>query len=185
VGTNGGGVSVIPFRFVSGVHTDKFPTLNEKAGLADNRVYYMYEDSRSNIWLGTAGGITIVRYNQVNGTIKIIKKITMKDGLIDHRIRIIFEDKQGDIWIGTNEGISIIRSKNLKYAVNPFTSGKNIGMFENLTIDQGLIHNVVYSILEDKQGNIWIGTGGGVTLLKFQDLVNKKWGFFHFPGTSF
>ncbi|MBW8049416.1 MAG: SpoIIE family protein phosphatase [Cytophagales bacterium] len=174
VGTNGGGVSVIPFRNVSGVHTDKFPTLNEKAGLADNRVYYMYEDSRSNIWLGTAGGLTIVRYNQVKGTIKIIKKITMKDGLIDHRVRIIFENKRGDIWIGTNEGISIIRSKNLKYAVNPFTSGKNKVMFENLTIDQGLIHSLVYSILEDMQGNIWIGTGGGVSLLKIQDLVNKN-----------
>ncbi|MCH8317684.1 MAG: hypothetical protein IIA88_04200, partial [Bacteroidetes bacterium] len=165
VGTNGGGVSVIPFRNVSGVNIDKFPTLNEKAGLADNRVYYMYEDPQSNIWLGTGGGLTIVSYNQVDGTIKIIKSFTMKDGLIDHRVRTIFEDKQGDIWIGTNEGISIIRSENLKYAVNPFTSGKNKGMFENLTIDQGLIHSLVYSICEDKHGNIWIGTGGGVSKL--------------------
>lgn len=57
------------------------------------------------------------------------------------------QDKEGNLWFGSNgDGL---------YCFN----GKS---FKNFTMNDGLDNNIVYSILEDKAGNIWVGTKTGL-----------------------
>jgi ligand-binding sensor domain-containing protein len=61
--------------------------------------------------------------------------------------RNILEDTKGNIWIMSFQGI-------IKY------DGK---VFTNYTLKENLIHFHVFSVMEDRSGNIWFGTvGGGV-----------------------
>lgn len=63
-------------------------------------------------------------------------------------ISAIAEDRNGDIWVATmGEGI-------YRY------DGES---FDNFTVKDGLVTNVVYAILEDKDGNLWFGTTNGVS----------------------
>ncbi|MBL0097644.1 MAG: hypothetical protein IPP46_14980 [Bacteroidetes bacterium] len=71
-------------------------------------------------------------------------------------------DKSGLIWVGSIGGVSHFDGKNT-------TDGNGIfkhksGEFIHLTSKNGLTDNNIADILEDKQGNIWIGTfNGGVS----------------------
>ena len=57
-------------------------------------------------------------------------------------------DKSGNLWFGTTgEGV-------YRY------DGK---LFTQFTVKDGLINNTVWSILEDKTGNIWVGTDDGIS----------------------
>ena len=57
------------------------------------------------------------------------------------------QDKSGNIWLASNgDGVH-------------FFDGIN---FSNYREEDGLDNNIVYSILEDKKGNIWVGTKTGL-----------------------
>jgi hypothetical protein len=64
----------------------------------------------------------------------------------------IVQDKIGNIWFGT-EAIDVSKRE---------TEGGlwvyNGTCFKNFLIKDGLSHNAVWSVLEDRAGNIWVGT---------------------------
>jgi len=69
-----------------------------------------------------------------------------------------FCDHLGNLWFGTSGG-----------GVSRY-DGKS---FANFTTDQGLIHNHIVSIAEDREGNLWFGTfGGGVSRYDGKSFVN-------------
>ena len=39
----------------------------------------------------------------------------------------------------------------------------NRGQWRNLTVDDGLAGNIVYSMTQDKAGNYWFGTNNGIS----------------------
>jgi signal transduction histidine kinase/ActR/RegA family two-component response regulator len=52
------------------------------------------------------------------------------------------------------------------------------GKFTVFTTKQGLSNNIVWSIYEDREGNLWIGTeGGGLNCLDHPDLKEEKYTF--------
>jgi serine phosphatase RsbU (regulator of sigma subunit) len=57
------------------------------------------------------------------------------------------QEKSGNIWLGTNSGVS-------KY------DGKS---FTHFTENEGLLNNIVLSMLQDKSGDLWFGTNGGLS----------------------
>ena len=63
-------------------------------------------------------------------------------------IRSIFQDRHNDIWLGT-DGDGVYRY-----------NGKSIILY---TVKDGLSHNQIRTIQEDKAGNIWFATGDGVS----------------------
>lgn len=98
--------------------------------------------------------------NEQKNTSNELPKMTKKQGTYSHMthtglhsdtlvsISNILEDIKGNIWVTTSgEGV---------YCYN----GKT---FTNFTIKEGLITNDVYSIIEDKAGNLWFGTTNGVS----------------------
>jgi ligand-binding sensor domain-containing protein len=63
-------------------------------------------------------------------------------------------DKAGNLWFGSNgEGI---------YCYNPSAERTDGKPFVHFTEKDGLDNNIVYSILEDNLGNLWVGTKTGL-----------------------
>ncbi|NND63575.1 MAG: hypothetical protein HKN48_10345, partial [Flavobacteriaceae bacterium] len=117
----------------------------EKEGFGGNRVSGIAEDDEGNLWFGTTGGLT-----KFNG--ESFEIYSEKEGLLDNWISTMTLDSKGQIWVGTMDGLNIFDGSS----------------FETLAIPKPQIekpepilsHNRITSILEDKNGIMWIGTDG-------------------------
>lgn len=106
----------------------------------------LLEDKNGNIWVGRRGK-GICRYDG-----KTFNNV-LQNGVFDSCVvTVIREDKTGNIWFGTEHG-DITKRETLgglwKY------DGKT---FKNFTTKDGLSYIGVWCIVEDKSGNIWVGT---------------------------
>lgn len=118
-----------------------------KSGLIHFHVVSVFEDSKGNLWFGTArGGLYLF-----DG--KEFKLFTTNDGLADNTVLCYAEDRSGRIWMGTEQGLSCY-DRNAKGS-KPFT---------NYTTAHGLNDNYVGAILCDHSGKLWIGTNKGINL---------------------
>lgn len=84
-------------------------------------------------------------------------------------------DRDGALWLA-GHGVSRLSFPNrLSAQVSPSSKG-----VERFTEEQGLTENVAQAILEDREGNIWVGTGGGLDRFRFRNVL-----WFPFPsGTT-
>ena len=84
-------------------------------------------------------------------------------------------DRDGALWLA-GDGVSRIPFPN-RLSARVSQSTKEV---ERFTEKEGLTENVAQAILEDREGNIWVGTGGGLDRFRFR---NVSW--FPFPsGTT-
>ncbi len=152
IGTYEGGVSKFDGKSFTNFTTDQ--------GLIHNTVWDIMEDKAGNIWFATRGGLSIF-----NGDSFINFKIDQ--GLPDNKLSSVLEDSSGNILIGSwGGGISVIRKSVVDKLVNQSSSKISESIFENYSSNDGLSNNVVYNILEDSTGNIFIGSNEGITVLK-------------------
>lgn len=100
--------------------------------------------SRNELLLCTAKGLYV--FNKSTGNTKIINEDLP---LLSSDIRCVIPESKEKLWIGTN-GNGLL-------AYNPVL--KTIKQF---TINDGLSDNSVYSMLQDKEGNLWMGTNKGL-----------------------
>jgi len=119
--------------------------------LNDNNVYAIIEDSFGNTWIGTNGsGINVLNNKTQHITklkanpINILSGATVQHG----NIRCFFEDQEKNMWIGTVRGLSKYNPRTKKFT-HYNISNSNIG------------NDFIASIISDRKGRIWIGTGGG------------------------
>ena len=131
-----------------------FSNFSESEGLINNTVFYILQDRDENIWFGTNGGVSCY-----NG--KSFSNYTDHEGLSDNKIYSIFQDSLGAYWFGTGRGITKL-TFNVSELDEKLNSPKR-GVFTHITENDGLCNNLVYSILNDKSGNIWFGTNEGVS----------------------
>ncbi len=101
------------------------------------------EDTRGDIWVGTALGLVIIKRGKVIW-------LTRKDGLPNQFIQTLFLDREGILWAGSEEGV-------LKLS-NSF--------IVNYTAASGLPADHVIAIFQDHAGNSWFGTYHGAVLLQ-------------------
>ena len=96
--------------------------------------------------------------------------LTTADGLaldvITRGDKISLCDSNGNLWFGTGSG-----------GVSRY-DGRS---FKNFTTEHGLANNLVWSIIEDKHGNIWFGTNDGVSCYNGNSFINytKAQGLIH------
>lgn len=75
--------------------------------------------------------------------------LTVEDGLSQSTVTAIYQDSRGMVWFGTNDGLN-------KY------NGYEISIFRHNPEDSASIsYDDISDILEDRNGNLWIGTSGG------------------------
>jgi len=121
----------------------RFENFTKKNGLAENRVTASAKDVNGNIWIGHwSGGITYY-----DAATKIFKEILPNNIKLYKSINAILCDKKGVVWFAT-EGEGVLRYEN-----------KN---FTQLTKKDGLLNNIVTSLVELPTGEVWIGTASGI-----------------------
>lgn len=116
--------------------------------LVDNRIYSITSDLDGIIWVGTAGGVS--RFIFSKNPFHFFSNIDFiqKNKLMTDRIYTIYAGKQDELYIGGFDGLEMIDLKSEKFKVIK-KDNKN---FERQT------ENFVRSVIESKNGKLWIGT---------------------------
>ena len=141
---------------------------------SDN-VYCSLQDKSGNLWFGTTGE-GVYRHNGNSFT-----QFTKTDGLTSNTVYSLLEDASGNIWIGTTEGVCRFDGKKIE----PISiTGNSLSLMGNNTFYSSQSKkNTVWSMLQDKTGKIWFGTGDGVyyyngkSFIKFlqtDGVINKE-----------
>ncbi len=133
----------------------------------------MREDSGGRIWLGTDRGlIAFDPYAEI--FTPIMADLTKPTGLSSNRIRAIYPDLAGNLWIGTDDnGLNCLKLPSGDQPLNP-AEAVFIRFQSNPQNQNSLSHNRVLSITQDKSGNLWIGTAGGLNLLTPAEIAKNE-----------
>ncbi len=116
-------------------------------------IHAIFQDSEHQIWLGTRNGLLIFDkpHNQFVPWNKYLNKPDLPS--FNHvRIYFIIQDRSLNLWIGTQNGL---------YRINLGNSTVEVFRKE-LEVHHRLSANLVYYLLEDTEGLIWIATVGGL-----------------------
>jgi signal transduction histidine kinase/ActR/RegA family two-component response regulator len=111
-------------------------------GLPTNTIQAIQQTPDGYMWIGTPAGL--VRFD--GQSFKIYDQQDLHSESSD--VLCLFVDSEGALWVGTNGGGVV------QFAENRFT---------NLNASRGLASNVVWSITEDHENNIWLATDNGLT----------------------
>lgn len=127
------------------------------------------EDTEHNIWVGTKNGDIQVYDTNKNfiGFLNTTGKLSLKAENFGP-IYAMLQDKEGCIWIGTrNKGIIKLTPQDKQtYQLKYFK--------KNSADPFSLNCNYIFSIKEDRQGRILIGTlGGGINYIEKDELGNE------------
>ena len=116
-------------------------------GLAADMADYVVEDWDGNLWIGNNMG-QVTRYDPSRKGHEAFTAFTVGDPLGQWHQDYMTVDRRGHVWlVGSAYGAG--RYDGTRWRV--------------FTTEDGLLHNEVRSIAEDRAGNLWFGTGGGVT----------------------
>jgi signal transduction histidine kinase/ligand-binding sensor domain-containing protein/DNA-binding response OmpR family regulator len=147
IGTNGNGINVYRPQTGTFLNLGKPDSVERDRLSLNGFIRAIEEDSTGNIWIGSHGsGICV--YNLRTRKFRIINR--EKGGLVSDYILSIHTDKDGDVWIGTlGNGLCVFKKKTRK--------------FQYYSESSGLSNGVVYKILEDDSGRIWVSTNKGLS----------------------
>ncbi len=150
VGTRGAGVKV--FNPQTNTFVAHYLAEAGKEGLSHNFVRCIKEDSAGNIWFGTRGG-GLSRFNPHFGVWKTYRHDDNNPNSLSHdAIFSLHFSANGLLWIGTQGGgvccMDVKREQ--------FVAWKE---------EHGLANNVVYAVLEDNKGNLWMSTHQGLSCM--------------------
>jgi PAS domain S-box-containing protein len=70
------------------------------ASLAPGTIFAIHPDSRDNVWVGTAGGLTCIAADR-----RTLRTYGPADGLPAEVVASILEDQAGNLWLGTTRGL--------------------------------------------------------------------------------
>ncbi len=160
--------------------------ITQAHGLGSDLVNTVYEDSRGDMWIGTAGGLT-----RISGD--VFESFTVGNGLLDNPVYAISEDRDGRIWVGTRRGVNILIDGkwfyfNYMYGAPVFafvplqdrqgmligTGGYGIFRYDYETpafapfssIETCAPCNSINAMFQSRDGAVWIASFGGVQRLR-------------------
>ncbi len=121
--------------------------------LRSNYIFSLLEDSLrpGGIWVGTIrGGLHWLNWQ--SGTVEqYTYDSNAENGTLSGNIYTIYADRDNHIWVGTSDGVSrYLRTEN------------RFDRLADETFSQKLPHRNVYGILQDRYGDYWFATAGGL-----------------------
>lgn len=140
----------------------KFSNFNEDNRLCTNQIWSILEDDEGIIWLATNKGLC--KYDGKTFTQISLPYIDVSSDWYQNiyptvnpnQAISIIQDNNGIFWVGTSGGGAY------KYDGKTF---QNILAEKGRKYEDSLHHNVIQSIIQDKNGNIWFASmsNGGIT----------------------
>jgi signal transduction histidine kinase len=116
-------------------------------GLSHDWVRSLCEDQEGNIWIGSGGGLDVLRPRKV-------KMLNPPDDWQGRAVLSFIVRPQGDAWIGT-EGAGLYHYR--------------AGQWDSFTENSGLSNLFIWSVLETRRGELFVGTWGGGLMVKQGD----------------
>ena len=126
-----------------------FLNFTSEQGLVNNSIICITEDASGSLWFGTSGG-GLSRYDGLS-TIEY----AANQGLRGKAVFSIAEDQNGDLWLGMQEG-----------GISKFEFGRQKperDSFTHFSAAQGLSDQYALTMIFDKAGNFWFGSGNGLS----------------------
>ncbi|AEV98729.1 hypothetical protein A4D02_09290 [Niastella koreensis] len=106
----------------------------------------MLQDSKGNLWIGSAFGIVVLEKNK---TAPVFYYHTNdKTSLSHNNVFSFLEDSRGRMWVVTREGLNLFNEQTKTFRV--------------FTAADGLPHNMILEMLEDDRGTFWLSTPNGL-----------------------
>ncbi|MDA3893194.1 MAG: triple tyrosine motif-containing protein [Salinivirgaceae bacterium] len=124
------------------------PYSDEKNKIDFQNIMTILEDSDGDIWFGTEGRGIFLLDNETDRVLQI-EKDSISSFSTEGVIKCLLQDKWGYIWIGTeDDGL--------------YKFDKRKESFEKFNEKNGFSPDPVKSLMDDLEGNIWIGTTSGL-----------------------
>jgi signal transduction histidine kinase/ligand-binding sensor domain-containing protein/DNA-binding response OmpR family regulator len=165
------------------------PQPGEENSLADYAINSIAEDDSGNLWIATRSGIN--KFNPSTDEFRLFQKGENENGLRDNIVWKILADGDL-IWAGTKNGLNSFNKITGDFFYHPVGSNdvvirdllksgddlwiasssglyilnletNNIrGYFNGSAETSGISNSGIYTVAEDKNKNIWVGTGQGL-----------------------
>ncbi|MBC7885764.1 MAG: histidine kinase, partial [Saprospiraceae bacterium] len=123
--------------------------------IPSNWINTICEDFEGNQWIGTIRGLCVVDKNSY--AVNLFDDHPILSKLSKIPIFSIWVDPVGKIWIGTREGV--------------FCYDKLNNRLTDYSIMEEIVGNIVYTINQDLYGNIYFGTGAGLSILSKDGII--------------
>jgi ligand-binding sensor domain-containing protein/signal transduction histidine kinase len=130
----------------------------DSTSLSSNHIHSLYEDNSGSLWVGTLNGLNRLEKN-TNTFVRFPQLSAEKTSNDIFPIFSMYEDQWNTIWLGTLEGLKRLvfyddKTNYRIYSYEADTSNKN-----------SISSNRVFTIFEDKEGKVWLGTSKGLNQL--------------------
>jgi signal transduction histidine kinase/ligand-binding sensor domain-containing protein len=156
---------------------------NTQPGLTENSVFCLLEARDGSLWLGTEGG-GLIHYDR-----GVFRAYGPREGLTDGFVRTVMEDDAGRLWIGTDNGLFreqhgvVQRVDTTRVAPSLaihsifedredriWVGGSRLLRFDgnevrSFDLPGAFSQNRVKSILQTRDGTVWVGTVAGLERL--------------------
>jgi signal transduction histidine kinase/ligand-binding sensor domain-containing protein len=130
--------------------TRYFNSPNNPNSLSYDAIWSLLVDHSGTLWIGTRGG-GLSRYNPQTNNFTVFRHDPQDLlSLSNNIVPSIFEDRSGVLWVGTYGG-----------GLNRFDRATQT--FKAFTEEDGLPNGVIYGILQDEQGFLWLSTNYGIS----------------------
>jgi serine phosphatase RsbU (regulator of sigma subunit)/ligand-binding sensor domain-containing protein len=148
MGNKGGGLN--KFNRQTGQFSRYLNNPDQPTSLSNNDVYALYQTDADSLWVGTYGG-GLNRLNlQTDEFTSYRHDAEQPYSISDNNIYSIHQTNDGLMWIATANG-----------GLNQFNLDTQ--QFSHFGPQQGLASDVIYAILEDNAGNLWLSTNKGLS----------------------
>lgn len=105
-------------------------------------IYTMAFDQQQRLWIGTTNGIFCLQEDRLD-------HFTLDDGLPSESIWDLAITSHGILWAGTDAGLCYVAAEKLV---------KGTATFRRASDTHYIGHTTIYSIDQDREGNLWFGT---------------------------
>lgn len=127
-------------------------------GLPSDAIHSLLEDRDGRIWAGTQEGLCRLIPEAEPAHPIVARVYTEKDGLPTLWINQVLQASDGSLWAGSNQGL-------IKFI--PSDGGRDF-RFRAYAQPHGMISQEVGSLVEDRNGNLWVGmlNGGAAKIVR-------------------
>lgn len=152
VGTYGGGLNL----YLGNDRFKRFPVTGDAAtGFPVGRCLDVIEDSEGSIWIATEGGGVVRLDPETEEVITYRANVGGQPSLSSDNVVTLLPTEAG-VWVGTlNDGLNLLSPRD--------------GKVETFSRSDGLASDSIYGLLDDADGNIWISSAKGLSLLRLPD----------------
>ncbi|MFL9831608.1 two-component regulator propeller domain-containing protein [Flavobacterium sp. ST-87] len=135
------------------------PVINDIHSISNNRINAITQDDKGFLWVGTSNGLNVFdKKSQKFHRINLYKKNDKEFSVREEINSLLFDRKNNLLWVATKNGLVKISLKSVDYSI--FKSLDFVRYVHKPKDVKSIDNNNVTSVIQDKKGNVWIGTEG-------------------------